>query len=152
MDDNKIEPKKQLGDKIFGAHNNPTKDYDHVDNFEVDKANLLIGESYEEEDYLHNKKLEELVYAAFQTSRWFPLSYKKKIPKDLIPHLFHEILEQMEETEFNFIEKFVSICDFVSLSYTKAYDVIPTKYKEKIVNELEIKYSVLTKRNISKLF
>jgi len=30
--------------------------------------------------------------------------------------------------------------------------VIPTKYKEKIVNELEIKYSVLSKRNISKLF
>ena len=59
MDDNKIESKKQLGDKIFGAHNNPTKDYDHVDNFDVDKANLLIGESYDEEDYLHNKKLEE---------------------------------------------------------------------------------------------
>jgi len=146
------QPKKKLGDKIFGAHNNPTKDSDYSDNFDVDFSHVIIEDRYDEEEYLYKKKLEEAVYVAFQNSRWHPLSYKKKIPKDLIPHLFHEILEQMEETEFNFIEKFVSICDFVSLSYTKAYDVIPTKYKEKIVNELEIKYSVLSKRNISKLF
>lgn len=152
MDDNKIEPKKQLGDKIFGAHNNPTKDYDHVDNFEVDKANLLIGESYEEEDYLHNKKLEELVYAAFQTSRWFPLSYKKKIPKDLVPHLFQEVLEKLDETEYSFSEKFVSICDYVQISYAKAYEITPIKYKEIIINELELKYQILSKKKITRLF
>jgi hypothetical protein len=144
--------KKKLGDKIFGAHNNPTKDAEYSDSFDVDFGHAIIEDQYDEEEYLYKKRLEEATYLAFQNSRWHPLSYKKKIPKDLIPHLFHEILEQMEGTEFNFIEKFVSICDFVSLSYTKAYEVIPTKYKEMIVNELEIKYSVLTKRNISKLF
>ena len=45
MDDNKIESKKQLGDKIFGAHNNPTKDYDHVDNFDVVNLSQTIPRS-----------------------------------------------------------------------------------------------------------
>ena len=101
--------KKQLGDKIFGAHNNPTKDNDYNDSFDIDQSHNILSETYDEEDYLHRKKLEELVYEAFQTSRWFPLSYKKKIPKDLVPHLFQEILEKLEDTEYSFSEKFVMI-------------------------------------------
>lgn len=144
--------KKQLGDKIFGAHNNPTKDNDYNDSFDIDQTHNILSETYDEEDYLHKKKLEELVYEAFQTSRWFPLSYKKKIPKDLVPHLFQEILEKLEDTEYSFSEKFVSICDYVQIPYAKAYEITPIKYKEMIINELEIKYSILSKRKIRKLF
>lgn len=144
--------KKQLGDKIFGAHNNPTKDNDYNDSFDIDQTHNILSETYDEEDYLHKKKLEELVYEAFQTSRWFPLSYKKKIPKDLVPHLFQEILEKLEDTEYSFSEKFVSICDYVQIPYAKAYEITPIKYKEMIINELEVKYSILSKRKIRKLF
>ena len=144
--------KKQLGDKIFGAHNNPTKDNDYNDSFDIDQSHNILSESYDEEDYLHRKRLEELVYEAFQTSRWFPLSYKKKIPKDLVPHLFQEILEKLEDTEYSFSEKFVSICDYVQIPYAKAYEIAPIKYKEIIINELEVKYSILSKRKIRKLF
>ena len=101
---------------------------------------------------MYRKRLEELVYEAFQTSRWFPLSYKKKIPKDLIPHLFQEVLEKLEETEYTFSEKFVSICDYVQIPYAKAYEITPIKYKEIIINELEVKYSILSKRKIRRLF
>lgn len=148
----KPEVKKQLGDKIFGAHNNPTKDNDYNDSFDLDQSHTILTESYDEEDYNHKKRLEELVYEAFQGSRWFPLSYKKKIPKDLVPHLFQEVLEKLEETEYSFSEKFVSICDYVQIPYAKAYEITPIKYKEIIINELEIKYSILTKKKIKKLF
>jgi hypothetical protein len=89
---------------------------------------------------------------AFQSSRWYPLSYKKKIPKDLIPHLFQDVLEKLEGTEFTFSEKFVGICDFISAPYLKAYELIPLKYKEIIINELEMKYNIMSKRKIKKLF
>jgi hypothetical protein len=146
------EEKKKLGDKIFGAHNNPTKDFEYAESFEVDQDHYILEDYFDEEDYIHKKKLEESVYVAFQGSRWYPLSYKKKIPKDLLPHLFQEILEKMEATEFTFSEKFVSICDFVSIPYLKAYESIPIKYKERIVNELEVKYKILSKRKIGRLF
>ena len=89
--------KQQLGDKIFGAHNNPTSENEYRENFELDTQHKFLEDSFDEEEYLHRKKLEETVFAAFQSSRWYPLSYKKKIPKDLIPHLFQDVLEKLEE-------------------------------------------------------
>lgn len=147
------EPKKvQLGDKIFGAHNNSTSTNEFRESFDMDSSHRLLEDSYDEEEYLHRKKLEETVYEAFQSSRWYPLSYKKKIPKDLVPHLFQDVLEKLEDTEFSFSEKFVVICDFVAIPYLKAYELIPVKYKEIIINELETRFSVLTKRKIKRLF
>lgn len=152
MEDKNPEVGKKLGDKIFGAHNNPGKDTDFNENFDVDQGHHILNETYDEQEYLHRKKLEELIYEAFQTSRWFPLSYKKKIPKDLIPHLFQEVLEKLETSEYTFAEKFVSICDYIQIPYAKAYEITPIKYKELIINELEAKYSVLSKRKIRRLF
>ena len=144
--------KKPLGDKIFGAHNNSASAGDYRESFEMDSGHKLMEDSYDEEEYLHRKKLEETVYEAFQASRWYPLSYKKKIPKDLVPHLFQDVLEKLEGTEFTFSEKFVVVCDFISMPYAKAYDLIPVKYKEIIINELETKFSILTRRKIKRLF
>jgi hypothetical protein len=152
-DPQEAEAKKiQLGDKIFGAHNNSNSTNEYKESFELDTGNRILEDSYDEEEYLHRKKLEETVYAAFQSSRWYPLSYKKKIPKDLVPHLFQDVLEKLENSEFSFSEKFVVICDFVSIPYAKAYEQIPVKYKEIIINELEAKFSILSKRKIRKLF
>jgi len=152
MKDSHLDSKKpQLGDKIFGAHNNSEQTGER-ESFDMDPGHKLLEDSYDEEEYLHRKKLEETVYGAFQSSRWYPLSYKKKIPKDLVPHLFQDVLEKLEGTEFSFSEKFVVICDFVSIPYLKAYEVIPVKYKEVIINELETKFSVLSKRKIKRLF
>ena len=147
------DPKKvQLGDKIFGAHNNSEATNEFKESFDMDQGHKMLEDSYDEEEYLHRKKLEETVYQAFQSSRWYPLSYKKKIPKDLVPHLFQDVLEKLEGTEFSFSEKFVVICDFVSIPYVKAYELIPAKYKEIIINELETKFSILSKRKIKRLF
>ena len=70
----------------------------------------------------------------------------------MVPHLFQDVLEKLENSEFSFSEKFVVICDFVSIPYAKAYEQIPVKYKEIIINELEAKFSILSKRKIRKLF
>jgi len=151
-EENSHQPKITLGDKIFGAHINPIKENDFPENFDLDRDNKLLESSFDEEEYLYRKKLEESVFSAFQNSRWYPLSYKKKIPKDLIPLLFQDVLEKLEKTEFGFSEKFVVICNFISIPYTKAYELVPVKYKEIIINELENKYGVLSKRNIRRLF
>ncbi len=145
------EPTKPLGDKILGAHNNPATERDYTENFNVDTTSSWLDESQNEEEYLHRKKLEEVIFQAFQTSRWYPLS-TKKIPKDLIPHLFQEILEKLENNEFGFVEKFVGICDYLDLGYSKAYETVPIKYREMIVNEMEEKFQVLSKRKIGRLF
>lgn len=144
--------KKTLGDKILGAHNNPNSERDYNETYSVDATSIFTNSSYDEEEYLHGKRLEDLIYESFQTSRWYPLSYKKKIPKDLIPHLFQEIVEKIKDPEFTFVEKFVGICDYLDLSYAKAYETVPIKYREIIVNEMEEKFQVVSKRKIGRLF
>ena len=146
------QPQKILGDKILGAHNNPTKDYEYVDSYDVDSESSFLDQYYDEEEHNHKIKLEELIYSAFQESRWFPLNYKKKIPKDLVPHVFEEVLEKLEESEYSFSEKFVSICDYIGVNYAKAYEIIPIKYKEMVINELETKFNILSKKKIKRLF
>lgn len=141
---------KNLGDKIFGAHNNPSKDYSD-ENFTVDREDK-IDEYYNEEDYLYKKGLEDAVWLSFSKSRWTTFSLKKKIPKDLLPHIFQDVLENIDTNEYTFSERFITLCDFIGISYNKAYEVLPIKYKEVIINELEKKYKVLSKRNIKKLF
>ena len=66
--------------------------------------------------------------------------------------MFEEVLEKLEETEYSFSEKFVSICDYIGVSYIKAYEIIPIKYKEMVINELETKFNILSKKKIKRLF
>jgi hypothetical protein len=59
MIEKKEEEKSQkvLGDKILGAHNNPTKDYEHIDSYEVDSNNIFTDQYYDEEEHNHRIKL-----------------------------------------------------------------------------------------------
>ena len=52
------EKKVQLGDKIFGAHNNSNSSNEYKESFDLDVGNRILEDSYDEEEYLHRKKLE----------------------------------------------------------------------------------------------
>ena len=105
-----------------------------------------------DEKYLYYKELNEKLDAVFNKSRWIALNPNKKVPKDLIPMIFQDLFDALDDTQFTYVEKFVHICDFMSITYTKAYECIHMKYKEKIVLEMEEKYSVLSKKKIKKIF
>ena len=70
----------------------------------------------------------------------------------MIPFLFQDLLEEMETTEFTMVEKFVSICDFMNVGYLKAYELIHMKYKEIIVNEMDQKFGIVSRKKIKKIF
>ena len=54
------EPRKvSLGDKIFGAHTNPTRDTEYSENFDLDRDHKIMEGTTDEEDVLHRKRLEE---------------------------------------------------------------------------------------------
>ena len=98
------------------------------------------------------QRLNDKVGEVFKKSRWSILNPTKKIPKDLIPLIFQDILVELEDQEFTMVEKFVSICDYTALNYQKAYESIHMKYKEIIVQEMDEKYGILSKKGIKKIF
>jgi hypothetical protein len=124
--------------------------------FEIDPSldyrNLQSVVTYEDEDYIYSCNLNDKIDEIFQESRWTVISPSKKIPKDLIPLIFQDILKELESTEFSMVEKFVAICDYTAINYQKAYESIHMKYKELIVQEMDQKYGILGKKGIKKIF
>ena len=124
----------------------------YMDDFYQDSKALKTSVDYNDEEYRHLSALNERIYHVFHQSRWAALNPDKKIPKDLIPFIFKEMFDSMENTEFSTVEKFVAICDFIKYSYQKAYELIHMKYREEIVNEMDKKYGILSKKRIKKIF
>ena len=127
-------------------------EYLQIEDTSKDYRSFKASRDEDDEDYLHLSALNDLVYEIFHRSRWCALGPNKKIPKDLIPFLFQDLLEEMETTEFTMVEKFVSICDFMNVGYLKAYELIHMKYKEIIVNEMDQKFGIVSKKKIKKIF
>jgi hypothetical protein len=127
-------------------------EYLQVEDTSKDYKSFKASRDEDDEDYLHISALNDLVYEIFHKSRWCALGPNKKIPKDLIPFLFQDLLEEMETTEFTMVEKFVSICDFMNVGYLKAYELIHMKYKEIIVNEMDQKFGIVSRKKIKKIF
>jgi len=127
-------------------------EYLQIEDTSKDYRSFKSSRDEDDEDYLHLAALNDLVYEIFHRSRWCALGPNKKIPKDLIPFLFQDLLEEMAETEFSTVEKFVAICDFMNVGYLKAYELIHMKYKELIVNEMDQKFGIVSKKKIKKIF
>lgn len=108
--------------------------------------------TYDDENYIYSCSLNDKIDEIFQESRWTIINPAKKIPKDLIPLIFQDILKELEGTEFSMVEKFVAICDYTAINYQKAYESIHMKYKELIVQEMDQKYGILGKKGIKKIF
>ena len=128
------------------------EEYLQIEDTTRDYRSFKASKDEDDENYRHLSALNSLVYEIFHRSRWCALGPNKKIPKDLIPFLFQDLLEEMDGTEFTMVEKFVSICDFMNVGYLKAYELIHMKYKETIVNEMDQKFGIVSKKKIRKIF
>ena len=118
----------------------------------MDYRSLQAVIIYDDEEYIHASKLRSKIDEIFQVSRWTVISPNKKIPKDLIPLIFQDVLQKLESSEFTMVEKFVAICDYTAINYQKAYESIHMKYKEQIVQEMDNKYGILGKKGIKRIF
>jgi hypothetical protein len=118
----------------------------------IDYRSIQSRTSYDSEESIHLNRLNDKIDEIFMSSRWTILNPNKKIPKDLIPLIFQDILKELEGSEFTMVEKFVGICDYTAINYQKAYESIHMKYKEIIVQEMDTKFGILEKKGIKKIF
>lgn len=144
-----------IEDDIDLKNNKKKEDESKLEEYDysgIDFRSLQAVVSYENEDYIHLTKLNNRIDEIFQASRWTIISPHKKIPKDLIPLIFQDILKELDGSEFTMVEKFVAICDYTAIGYLKAYESIHMKYKESIVQEMDKKYNILGRKGQKKIF
>lgn len=156
-----MKQRKLMEDEEIENVNEIENDHEHIEFLSMEWGysgnssdfNTINGiYDHHDENYFHYKKLSEKIDEVFSQSRWTVLDPNKKVPKDLISMVFQDILDGLDGTQYTNVEKFVAICDYMSIGYLKAYDSIHMKYKEKIVMEMDDKFNVLGKKGIKKIF
>jgi hypothetical protein len=130
-----------------------SEDFSEFENSEYNPFDYRVsasGVSFDAEQESHFEELNDEIAQVFENSRWVALNPRKKLPKDLVPLVFQDVVEGVKTEKYSFIEKFVCICDYINVSYNKAYGAIHSRYREQILQELDKKYGVLSRKGKSK--
>ena len=149
----KVEEKKV--DKIFGNDfNTGNIDSEKFPDIQIEAgyAGSILDDCYNMEDYMEKKRLLDLTVETFRSSQWGNLPLDKKFSKELQPFIFNDLYKGMDGKGYTTIDIFICIAEFMDVSYERVYEIAGLKMKEKLINELEDKYKMLSKKKISRLF
>jgi hypothetical protein len=153
--DKKKEDDKKRRDKIFNNDfNTGNIESERFPNIQIDVgyASSILDDCYNMEDYMEKKKLLELTVEVFEKSQWGNLPLDKKFSKELQPFIFNDLFKGLDDQTFTAIDMFICIAEFMDISYERVYEIAGLKMKERLINELEGKYKMLSKKKISRLF
>ena len=138
-------------DKIFNnKFNTGEVEYEVFGKITV-KNEFSSGDLYE--DY-NESKLQEDIYKIFIESKYYgDYTKNKKVPKSEVAEIYYYFDERLPDTaELTAVDKFINIAEFMSISYEVLYQELAPVYKEKLLRELDNKYSIFSKRKIKRLF
>lgn len=153
----KPEPKKEEKkvDKIFGNDfNTGNIESERFPDIQIDAgyADSILDDCYNMEDYMEKKKLLEMTVEVFKLSQWGNLPLDKKFSKELQPFIFNDLYKGLDGNNFTTIDMFICIAEFMDISYERVYEIAGLKMKEQLINELEDKYKMLSRKKINRLF
>ena len=149
----KEEEKKR--DKIFGNDfNTGNIDPERFPDIKIETgyADSILDDCYNMEDYMEKKKILEMTVQVFKESQWGNLLLDKKFSKELQPFIFNDLYKGLDGNNFTTIDMFICIAEFMDVSYERVYEIAGLKMKEQLINELEDKYKMLSKKKINRLF
>lgn len=155
--DKKPEIKKdeKKRDKIFGNDfNTGNIDPERFPDIKIETgyADSILDDCYNMEDYMEKKKLLEMTVEVFKESQWGNLPLDKKFSKELQPFIFNDLYKGLDGNHFTTIDIFICIAEFMDISYERVYEIAGLKMKEQLINELDDKYKMLSKKKINRLF
>ena len=133
------------GNLEFEEFGPPRVDQDFIDEH--------MESSYDSANYYAKMKNMERVDDFFKSSEIGKIiAQKKKIPKQLIPKLYISMKECFTNEELSETEFFTIIAEYFGVTYEVFYENIPAVYREVLVRELDMKYSILKRKGLRKLF
>lgn len=150
-----IKKEEKKVDKIFGNDfNTGNIDPERFPDIQIEAgyADSILSDCYNMEDYNEKKNLLELTVEVFSHSQWKNLPLDKKFSKELQPFIFNDLYKGMDGKGFTIIDIFICIAEFMDISYERVYEIAGLKMKEQLINELEDKYRMLSRKKINRLF
>ena len=129
--------------------------------FELNDISFDLDSSYkdtrEEEIKIHFEMISRRIHELIEISRFKSfneiddLGRCNKLKKSDINDVYGYISDEMA-SKYSRIDLFSELCVYFDINPTKFYSSLSNVYKEDLIQELDSKTNVLSKRNINKLF
>ena len=129
--------------------------------FELNDISFDLDSSYkdtrEEEIKIHFEMISRKIHELIEISRFKSfneiddLGRCNKLKKSDINDVYGYISDEMA-SKYSRIDLFSELCVYFDINPTKFYSSLSNVYKEDLIQELDSKTNVLSKRNINKLF
>lgn len=143
-------------DKIFGnTYNTGSTETQKLPDIKVsgDYADARLDDCYDSEQYTVKRELLDKVYEIYNDSQWKGLPKDKKFPKELAPFIFNDLWNGLNNgSGYSAVDMFIAIAEFMDTSYEKVYEAAGLKVKTMVIQELEGKYAMLSKKKRNRLF
>lgn len=143
-------------DKIFGnTYNTGSTETHKLPDIKVNDeyADARLDDCYDSEQYTVRRELLDKVYEIYNNSQWKGLPKDKKFPKELAPFIFNDLWNGLNNgSGYSAMDMFIAIAEFMDTSYEKVYEAAGLKVKTMVIQELEGKYAMLSKKKRNRLF
>lgn len=138
-------------DKIFNNRYN-TGEYDFEKFGKIEIIDILRPRDVFDE-YIE-QKIQEDLFVIFQGAPFYETySKSKKVSRSDSAEIFYYFESRLKSSEVvSYIDKFICIADFMSISYDVLYEELAPVHKELVLKELDAKYAIFKKRKIHRLF
>jgi len=105
------------------------------------------------DEYIDSKIQEEL-YNIYQSSPYSKGFEKgRKLGKSILSEIYYYFEQRLiGGDEMSATEKFIIIAEFMNVPYDEMYSELVTTTKEKLLQELDKKYKIFSKKKIKRLF
>jgi len=156
--DNNKNIEKDKFDEFNKIINNDEVDdtnYENFRKFEVNSSWLSRYDDFREahESY-EMKALREDLYNIFIKSFFYEkyINLRKVQKQDVLDIFLHFYDNISEGQRYTFMEKFLEIANFMNINLDVLYKELPMIYKQRLINEMDKKYKILSNRRVNKLF
>lgn len=104
-------------------------------------------------EYDRRSRLEEHLVKIIEESEFAHyLLEQRKFPKNNLCDLYVLVHKNTETLEWSRVEMINKTSEILKINLSQFFNAIPVKFKEELLNELDVDYNIFVSRKIGKLF
>ena len=129
----------------FTTNSNNTLDSVFVDQY--------MDHCVDPQEYDRKSRLEEHLVDVLEKSEFAHyLVEQKKFPKNHLSELYVHVHSQTNNLEWSRVELINKISEILKINLSQFFNAIPVKFKEELLNELNVDYKIFKNKKIGRLF
>jgi hypothetical protein len=129
----------------FTTNSNNTLDSVFVDQY--------MDHCVDPQEYDRKSRLEDHLVDVLEKSEFAHyLVEQKKFPKNHLSELYVHVHSQTNNLEWSRVELINKISEILKINLSQFFNAIPVKFKEELLNELNVDYKIFKNKKIGRLF